>query len=423
MASFLNFQQINKHLFATSEIELILTACESYGRLALHKQAATANGDMHLNDQAKTMMMWITNRIIPAFEKGRQEAAPGIAELDISRISTVRTSTLSMAPPGPIFSPPDSESSRPSGSNIAGSNEKRHSITFLSDDDVQEASVYAKASAISLVSSATIIFSEWLAVGGLGGNDIAFHATKWSDMLSLSANDAQDDENLPLARDGLLPAFCRLTVQLVKCRSNVDKLLQSMLKSCDDIEEGGPEQSIIKKSVVAMLNIQAQQSGGDDAASNGIVPAILELSRLCALVDDNEDVPETVVDLFDDKACNLAVRTAFSAACTNNFGCFALVNCVSHHISKFVAEHNESADLDGKGSIAFDLKCLIVVSSSTALSKGVNGRKIKGAMQDLRKKIKDYARTIVSRNDDGEMEAPLPFLADVLSNMKIAIST
>mmetsp|Transcript_26643 Transcript_26643/g.39518 ORF Transcript_26643/g.39518 Transcript_26643/m.39518 type:complete len:885 (-) Transcript_26643:242-2896(-) len=408
----LGINEINAHLFATADIELILTACESYGRLALHKQAATADEGMKLNDQAQTMMMWITNRVIPAFEHGRQELTPGIAELDISRISSVRSS---MAPPGTIFTPQE----------LDGSNEKRHSITFLNDGDVEEASVYAKASAISLVSSATIIFSEWLAVGGQGGNDIAFHATKWSDMLCLSSRDVQKDNSLPLARDELLPAFCRLAVQLVKCGINVDKLLQSILKSCDGIEEGGAEQCVVKKSVVAMLNIQAQKSCDNDVESNDIVPPIVELSKSYATSCDHEDVPDSADEFFDDEGCNPAVKTAFAAVCTNSFGCLALMNHLSRNVSKFIGDHGASADMPvgAAETIAFDLKCLIVLSSSTALSKGANGRKLKAEMQELRKKIKDYARSVVNKNKNEEMEAPLPFLTDVLSNMKSAIST
>jgi len=45
------------------EISLVLSACKSYWRLVLHKEAMKS-GPTCLNDQAKTLLSWVTGKLI-----------------------------------------------------------------------------------------------------------------------------------------------------------------------------------------------------------------------------------------------------------------------------------------------------------------------------------------------------------------------
>ena len=187
---------------------MILKSCEAYGRFALHKEASK-DGPPHFSLQARTLLDWTTDKVIPILTKqqGSAGAATPFGELNISRISAASASPVQPTSPSPM-PPPRQRTNRnktpvKDGSFVSTSEEV--DISTANDPTA----LLSHGVAVSLLQSSCVIFSEWLAVGGSGSNVIAQSACKWCDIFATSA----DKTALQIE---LLPAFTRLMMELCK---------------------------------------------------------------------------------------------------------------------------------------------------------------------------------------------------------------
>ena len=248
------------------DIILILKSCEAYGRFALHKEASK-DGPPRLSMQARTLLDWTTDRVIPVLSKqiaGEMVMTP-FGELNISRISAASTSPVHPASPSPM-PPPRQRTNRNStpGRDSFCSVEEEIDITAKNDSTA----LLAHGVAVSLLQTSCVIFSEWLAVGGSGSDVIAASACNWCKIFSVSKDKTLQSE--------LLPAFTRLVIQLCKTSSNFS-VLEKLIASCDEIETEEGDSVDLTTTVSNLLKGRDDQG---NALADGIVTAVLGAASL-----------------------------------------------------------------------------------------------------------------------------------------------
>lgn len=276
-----------------SDVELLLRTCETYGRFALHKAAAASieqnNGATTLSPQAQTLLDWTTLRVVPVLT-GRPTVASAtpFRDLDLSRISTVPDTPASPEPTPPQSKRTDRKKT-PLKLDSSFQSVDQHKMTV----DMDGASCFmpsvsfSRVAAISLLQSACVLFSEWLAVGLLGANEIAAAAAQWC--VIFAAND--DDEQL---QTELLPSFLRLSVQLGKLESNFTVLGQLMEKCTESsTEENQTEEAVlVKKSIGSLL------TGRNQFGSSMLKELLEEFVRAArAVIADEDDSPNQDTDM------------------------------------------------------------------------------------------------------------------------------
>lgn len=87
--------------------EMILSACESFGRVLIHKEAYK-NEELTLPPEAQRLLRWLTMRALPLIVSRLEDMSSSLGDLNISRISSigVRESLSSSAPLSPLCLPP-----------------------------------------------------------------------------------------------------------------------------------------------------------------------------------------------------------------------------------------------------------------------------------------------------------------------------
>jgi len=222
--------------FNESDVELVLRACEMYGRFALHKEA-TRGASQGL--PAKVLLDWTTNLVIPALQ-----GAPFRDSLNLSRISAVTDDE----PTSPIAKRTDRKKT-PSKLDT--------SIQHVSMDlemSFSSPSSFSKHAAVSLLQSSCIIFAEWLAVGGSGAPEIAAAASEWC----VAASEA-------------VPAFWRLALQLGKASGNVE-MVGLLLGKCEKEDEA------IRKTISALLTSRQESTG--EPLCGAVLKEIIKSARV-----------------------------------------------------------------------------------------------------------------------------------------------
>jgi hypothetical protein len=275
------------------EIELILKSCEAYGRFALHKEASK-DGRPSFSLQAKTLLDWTTDRVIPVLSKQGGVLATPLDYLNLSRISAVTESPIHPSSPTPM--PPLRQ--RTNRNRTPG----RFDPTFVSLGDkehieiatgLESTTLLAYGAAVSLLQSSCVIFAEWLAVGGSGSSVVAASASKWCKIFTI----AEDDVTLQAE---LQPAFTRLAVQLCKTSSDFS-VLQQLITSCDEAKVEEDETIDMKKTVSTLLAGRDEQG---NTLVDGVVGAVLGAARSIleetAMNDDESpEMPLTLSEVWN----------------------------------------------------------------------------------------------------------------------------
>jgi hypothetical protein len=238
---------------SASDVELVLRACETYGRLALHKEAFQ-NDTVTLSAEAKTLLNWTTNQVVPVLtgRTGRLASTP-FRDLNLSRISSVPDT-----PGSPEAIP--SQQKRTDRKRTPKKVDSSFEVDAMLVDNslAYEPAVFARGAAISLLQSSCVIFSEWLVVGGSGVKEIAQAATEWCEVFSAEDRTLQTQ---------LLPTFLRLAVQVCRLDNNFS-LLGRLLVKCDETDDS-EEESLVKKTVTTLLT-------GRDQLGNSMLDGILK---------------------------------------------------------------------------------------------------------------------------------------------------
>lgn len=323
-----------------TEVDYVLRVSEAFGRFALHKEAAMT-GSLKFSKQAQHLLHWTTRNVVPTFALSLVDNAP-FADLNLSRISpekSFESFPLSPVPTGP----PRRRANRNSTPNRLDSSQP---FSMPSHSQPRESCLLqARAFAVSLMQSSCVIFSEWLAVGGSGSNEIAESAVAWCKIFESQGDDTQKE---------LLPAFTRLAIQLCKTVQDFTLLKQLVIccnETCDE-EEMPP----VHKALVSLVSTRG--SLGPVILTNTIESVLeaaysfTEQSNFAAVFE----LPSSMETVWPaDKGC---IVSALNAILTNKQACLELAK-------RLVANLVESAN-KSPASALFDAKCLWMLSDSSA---------------------------------------------------------
>lgn len=189
-------------LLSDHDVKLVLSACETYTRFAIHKEAST-EGPLKLNQQMMSLLVWLTDRAVPAIcaKRDRSSSSP-FKDVDLSVIGG--RDSMSPVPTSPIAVPPPRRRSNMTESTNMDStfdNMEPHGSEIIFDHIESSVSVYAMA--VHLVRSALVLLAEWIVLGGSDCDIIAEHAKAWSKIFSCSFSSI----DVPAE---IFPSYCRL---------------------------------------------------------------------------------------------------------------------------------------------------------------------------------------------------------------------
>src|SRR6056300_676455 len=82
--------QVDESDVSITKIKHIGNAIECHGRILIHKEASRGEVPMRLSHEAKELLSWVTNNIIPSMVKSAAtEEDNSLSKLDISAISGI----------------------------------------------------------------------------------------------------------------------------------------------------------------------------------------------------------------------------------------------------------------------------------------------------------------------------------------------
>jgi len=353
-----------------ADVSMVLSACESYGRLALHKGATTGgNGQLQFNPQARTLLVWITEKVLPSFAAPPPiPHTPAVGPLDTSILNLSRISSAGSVSASPMtqFSSSPAHSHKKANQNKTP---EHFDTSFNSADDdlsfeLEGDNSTSRITAVSLVSSATVVFAEWLAVGGEGAVEIGATAGLWCQALQY--------EDSILAKK-LYPAFCRLALQLVYNASDFS-VLKQLLTFANDNSVGSQEEHVLRKTFDSIIS-----SRGDNHKERveRMVDTVLVAVEQTLEISNKKDceineLPLSVDDVCSD--CGKPISIALSAIVSSPLA----MTVLARDLVKFLDKPYESKD---KPHRFFVVKCLWYLVTHTP--KGAKGSEIHQLVRHL----------------------------------------
>lgn len=362
-----------------------MQVCEAYGRFALHREALT-NAGVTFSDQARRLLDWTTRVVLPALlsdSKAVKNAAAPFSDPNLSHILVERSFDfpISPAPTGP----PKRRSKRdktPVKLQDNSMNSRSSSIfdspPSLSSPSAQDqqsnSSLLAKAFAVSMMQSCVVLFSEWLAVGGAGAEEISASAIEWISIFNSNKNKStentenNDDTTAVGTKENyneLIPAFSRLALQLFKTAEN-HSLLQKLIFT---IQEDDDKNGILMKTLSVLLS--------NIFAGNKVVAKTVR----CVLDSAHEHI-----NAHEQFTITAETAQSFRSLCPRDCGCITpalnLIMSTKHgslELAKMVADsflQNNAVTLSDK-VLMFNAHCLAMLFDSTPESSAVYGSVIR----------------------------------------------
>eukprot|EP00978_Attheya_sp_CCMP212_P016764 scaffold44171_cov64-Attheya_sp.AAC.1 len=353
-----------------ADVSMVLSACESYGRLALHKGATTGgNGQLQFNPQARTLLAWITEKVLPSFAAPPPiPHTPAVGPLDTSILNLSRISSAGSVNASPMT---QFSSSLAHSHNKANQNKTPEHVdtSFNSADgdisfELEGDNSTSRITAVSLVSSATVVFAEWLAVGGEGAAEIGATAGLWCQALQC--------EDSIFAKK-LYPAFCRLALQLVY-NANDFSVLKQLLTFANDNSVGSQEELVMRKTFDSILS---SRGNNHKERVERMVDTVLVAVEQTLEIPNKKDceineLPLSVDDVCSD--CGKTISIALSAIVSSPLA----MTVLARDLVKFLDKPYESKD---KPHRFFVVKCLWYLI--THAPKGAKGSEIHQLVRHL----------------------------------------
>ena len=427
------------------QFELIISICDSYGRLALHlaafSAAAEGTATVDLSVHARHLLEWTTERVLPALL--RENTTAPLQELDLSRISFVNESMVAMETDdvhedlqAPILTPPGPPPRKKGNLNatperldgsFVGATQKRNTKRKDSKIIPGDATVTrVRAAAFSLLRMSCVFFSEWLAVfGGSGAAGILQSALKWCAILAPENNVNADKEN-PGSRIAaskefqrlqihLLPAFARLSIALGRTVSDFEllkRLLLVSLKLCDDVDDVHENEEKIsslcqetvstllsfpvaaRASVSAVLEVAYEALSATKKGGKGNVENIEDETESC-------EVPGSMCDVVDGGDGYIGgfavVAGSLQAIASHKKGSIILADLLLENFDTHAKSNSIGDDEPPRISesvFLFEAKCLWFLSDAGAC-RGT------GQMNDILQKLGDVYQANKNAFKDG----------------------
>ena len=337
-------------------VEIALRTCEAYGRLALHQVAlSNKDGPMPFSQHARLLLQWTTDWVVPVFtqpDPSSNAVATPMQDLELSRISNA-TLTPMFASPAPHQLAINSCTPKHLGS----------AVSQLSIDNGflgRPTNMVAEQASISLFHSTCLIFSEWVAVGGGGADEIATAATEWSSLFGCH-NQRRTSGSQTSQVQEVLPAFLRLAFQI--CKSHDDtRVLGALL--CTEIAGISSEaKTMTQKAVASLLRFRDSDSVLLQMVVDVAEAALCLQGKNTSCSDDekeNSELEDSIED--DDPETPTSWETVWQW--TNGLVPAALTGLVSNkHASLLFASRLAGIVRQEQGPSLLAAKCLWFMSS------------------------------------------------------------
>lgn len=315
-------QLLASELDEDTTIELILSACESFGRLSMHK-AAHSDETLNLSHQTTSLLRWLTKRAIPALISKTQErsSCSPFRDLNLSRISSIGIrDSVSPTPLSPLGVPPPRRRSNMNCTPLKVdssfmSMEHRGGNQYVIETK-SKGSYKSHVMVIALLKSAFTIFSEWLTLGGNGVDLIAENVAEWKKIFQCDTNE------INAARE-LFPSYCRFGAILSKHFSRYD-LLMEVIMSTADFDKCDVTDDCVKSTIISLLSTKSTK----DAVIIELVKALFH-----TLKNDTKkpSMPVSLEDFLEEQASG--VKVAFNILLLNERGVTSLADMLSKCLS------------------------------------------------------------------------------------------
>ena len=235
--------------FGNEEVEYAIRASEAYGRFALHKESLLVlekEDNTSMDRQVGKLLLWTTNKIVPAFMRSDDEGASALRDLDLSQISNRLSISMDYVPPGTPTSPPKQKANRGRTPEAM----RGPSTLFLTSPNDSPV-IYSAKVGCALLLSSCILSSEMIAMGMTNTDEISKASMEWSQIF--------DQSRWPID-EPLLRAFIRLASQLFRA-SGDSALLQILLVKCNSKFKESAMGELVKKELESLLRLR---NGIDD---------------------------------------------------------------------------------------------------------------------------------------------------------------
>lgn len=310
-------EQVINRTLATSlndsaNIELIISACESFGRLAVHKEAYK-DGPLNMPPQASSLLRWLTKRAIPLIvsKKHAIESSSPFKGLNLSRISAIGVrESVSPAPLSPLVLPPprrkSNMNSTPSKVDSSfASMEHEGGRQFVVDSVSPDACMMV----VTLTKSALVVFSEWIAIGGQGADEIVENVKEWSTIFECKVTDVDP-------RTELFPALCRFGAIAASNYSNYD-VLKDIL-STTEFEDNAGFEDCVEDAIRHLLSKRLTR----DAKMNELVALLMDILSF----DDEMKEVKSFSDFTQDQ--REGVRVVMQVLLSSTNGILSFMNAL-----------------------------------------------------------------------------------------------
>jgi len=232
--------------FGNAEVEYAIRASEAYGRFALHKESLVLlakDDNTSMERQVGKLLLWTTNKIVPAFMRTDDEGRSALCDLDLSHISNRLSMSIEHIPPGSpsLMSPPKQKANHgrtPEAMRGASS----LFVTTPHDSPV----IYSAKVGCALLLSSCILSSEMLAMGMTNAHDISKAAVGWSQIF--------EQKRWPV-EEQLLRSFIRLAFQLFRA-SGDSILLEHLMVKCNSTFKETSVGDLVKKELQSLLRLR-----------------------------------------------------------------------------------------------------------------------------------------------------------------------
>lgn len=238
--------QVDESDVSITKIKHIGNAIECHGRILMHKEASRGEVPMRLSLEAKELLSWVTDNIIPSMVKSAAtEEDNSLSKLDISAISGIGSPGTSMV------------SDDPPKRKINRRTARQSDVSFLSSDQgnlstLPEQSKHASSiSAVSIASTSSVLstFAEWLSICG-AESFLLIHFSKWCQVLGATDNFK--------TRESLLGSLFHVALTYLKDDRD-STLLKDLLLHLKDVDPSTKEKEIIVDSLYIISSLRDEQ--------------------------------------------------------------------------------------------------------------------------------------------------------------------
>lgn len=228
---------------------------------------------MRLSPEAKELLVWVTDNIIPSMIKSVAAEDNSLSKLDISAISGIGSPVTAMARDDPPRRKSNMRSARESD------------VSFLSSDEtvvntlLEQSKCASSINAVSISSAISVLstFAEWLSICG-AESFLLIHISKWYQVL-----DASDNIQ---TRELLLGLLSHVALVCLKDDGDTT-LFKELLLHLKDVDPTAKEKDIILDSLSIMSSLR------DERLVDQALSTIIYVTR-SVVVDKTKDYDDSV---------------------------------------------------------------------------------------------------------------------------------